>query len=286
MKKKAEILHLKALELSKNYRKLEAELLDILLRMEKTKAFKVLGYPSLFQYATQVLKLSEASSYNFITVARKSMQVPELKKQISSGNLSVSQARRVAPVLNKTNQSTWIKKAISLPQKKLEKLVAAENPKLAVPEKAKYVAKERLSLNIGISERAYQKLKRLQDLVSQNQKKFCNLEETLDELMGFYEKHKDPVEKAKRTVSKPRKCSAPQNLPQVRRNLSNSIKHQVNLRDGRKCHYKDKLGNTCDGSRFLDLHHVKPLSKGGTDEPSNLLTVCKFHHQVLHGRYR
>ena len=285
MRKMAERLHVKALEIAKDYRKLEADLLDILIQMEKTKVFKTLGYPSLFQYATQALKLADASAYNFITVARKSLEVPELKKQIILGNLSVSQARRVAPVLNKTNQNQWIPKAITLPQKKLEKVVAEANPKLAVPERAKYVAKERLSLNIGVSEKAFEKLKKLQDLVSQNRKQSCSLEETLNELMDFYESHKDPLEKAKRVISKPIRRQATPDSPQVRRRLSDSLKHQVNLRDRRKCNFKDKLGNICGRSRFLDIHHLKPLSEGGTHELNNLITVCKFHHQALHGRF-
>ena len=239
MKKKAEFLHFKALEISKNFRKLEAELLDVLIQMEKTKAFKTLGFPSLFQYATQALKLSEANSYNFITVARKAIEIPEIRNQVCQGTISVSQARRIAPVINNTNKASWIQKAVELPQKKLEKEVASINPKLAVPERAKYVAKQRLSLNIGISEKAYLKLKKLQALVSKNQRRPCNLEETLDELMNFYETRKDPVEKAKRVKAKPKKLDVTQHLPQVRRSIPAAIQHQVNLRDHRRCTYKD-----------------------------------------------
>ena len=279
MRKKAEALHLKALEIAKNYRKLEAELLEILIQMEKSKAFKTLGYPSLFQYATLSLKLSEANSYNFITIARKSIEVPELQRQVVEGSLSVSQAKRVVPVINQTNQDSWISKAITLPQKKLEKLVAAENPKLATPERATYVAKERLSLSFGMSEMAFEKFKKLQDLISQNLKKSCTMEETLDELMGFYEKQKDPVEKAKRIISKPKtnRHVAPLNLSQGKPLIPSFTQHQVNLRDQRRCAYKDNRGMICQNSRFVEIHHLKPLSKGGTHEINNLITVCKYH---------
>ena len=32
-----------------------------------------------------------------------------------------------------------------------------------------------------------------------------------------------------------------------------------------------------------DLHHVLPRSRGGADSPFNLVSVCRFHHELLHG---
>lgn len=32
----------------------------------------------------------------------------------------------------------------------------------------------------------------------------------------------------------------------------------------------------------LEVHHIKPVSEGGGDEPSNLITLCKNCHQERH----
>lgn len=32
-----------------------------------------------------------------------------------------------------------------------------------------------------------------------------------------------------------------------------------------------------------DLHHVISRSQGGRDHPHNLVSVCRFHHLILHG---
>lgn len=37
---------------------------------------------------------------------------------------------------------------------------------------------------------------------------------------------------------------------------------------------------TTDGQ--LDLHHIIPVSEGGTDAPENLMTVCRDCHKKIH----
>lgn len=40
---------------------------------------------------------------------------------------------------------------------------------------------------------------------------------------------------------------------------------------------------TTDGE--LDLHHIKPVSKGGSDDPDNLVTWCRDCHKEWHREY-
>lgn len=41
---------------------------------------------------------------------------------------------------------------------------------------------------------------------------------------------------------------------------------------------------TTDGQ--LDLHHIKPVTEGGTDAPDNLLTVCRDCHKSITAEWR
>ena len=109
-------LHLRALEIVSRYSRVEAELLDILIQIERAKAYRQLGCNSLFVYATCELKLSESVAYAFISVARKSMTVPTLKTEIERGGLSVSKASRVVSVITPANDAEWITKAKTLPK--------------------------------------------------------------------------------------------------------------------------------------------------------------------------
>lgn len=42
-------------------------------------------------------------------------------------------------------------------------------------------------------------------------------------------------------------------------------------------------GCTAHGSG-LHVHHIVWRSKGGSNDPSNLVTYCKYHHMLLHQR--
>src|ERR1700761_2544425 len=92
-------LHEKALSLSQTYLRSEGELLGILTTMLEGNSFLSLGYKGLWDYCHRALKLSESQSTYFDKVAKKSITVPELKKEIQSGNLSLSKARRIEPVV-------------------------------------------------------------------------------------------------------------------------------------------------------------------------------------------
>jgi hypothetical protein len=38
----------------------------------------------------------------------------------------------------------------------------------------------------------------------------------------------------------------------------------------------------CKNARFLDLHHIRLSSEGGSNDPSNLITLCGAHHRAVH----
>jgi 5-methylcytosine-specific restriction endonuclease McrA len=56
-----------------------------------------------------------------------------------------------------------------------------------------------------------------------------------------------------------------------------SIRREVLERDGYRCQHED---GGCDGP--LQIHHIRYLSRGGTNELSNLMTLCRFHHGLEH----
>src|SRR6478752_10861787 len=92
-------LHEKALELAKTWKKTEAELTAVLIAMQRAKAFVQLGHQGVFSYCLRALGLSEAQSFYFQKVVQTSVTVPTFAKAVLTGEISLSQARRIAPVL-------------------------------------------------------------------------------------------------------------------------------------------------------------------------------------------
>lgn len=58
------------------------------------------------------------------------------------------------------------------------------------------------------------------------------------------------------------------------------IRKEVFARDGGKCQSRNSQGKC--GKPGVDVHHVIPLSRGGTTTKSNLITVCKDCHDARH----
>lgn len=61
--------------------------------------------------------------------------------------------------------------------------------------------------------------------------------------------------------------------------LSPEIRDAVLCRDGWGC-------ARCRAPGFLEIHHIKPRRKGGTDEVNNLVTLCEYCHALLDGSRR
>lgn len=57
------------------------------------------------------------------------------------------------------------------------------------------------------------------------------------------------------------------------------IRIQVLMRDDYRC------GN-CGSTKNLHVHHIVPLSRGGTNQLSNLRTICEECHKKIHPHMR
>lgn len=287
-------LHQRALEAARKYFSAEADLLELIQKIDACRGFRSLGHASLFSYAVGELKLSENVALNLINVARKAVQIPALKAEIRAGTLSVCKARKIVPVLTTQNQVEWIEKAKKLPTRKLEQEIAKVAPGEACPERVRYVSENRMTLSLSLDEKIFETIKRIQDLESQKKNRAVSLEETFAAMSAFYVEKNDPVEKAKRAVAKisatPSADKMAKDAPE-RSDVTRQIKrlpipatteHEVTQRDGARCTAIDPDGKRCPNRRWLHVHHIKPVNAGGGNALDNLATLCSAHHRMHH----
>ncbi len=326
-------IHQRACEAASRHRKIEAELIEILQQVEQHRVFLARGQSSLFPYVVKELGLSESVAYNLISVARKSREVPELKAEIQKGAITLSNARKIVPVLNRENKAEWLIKASTLSQRQLEREVVRVRPQLATPERAMYVTPSRVKLEVGLSEKDMLKLRRVQDLFCQSRQRAVTLEDVLVALTDEFLVRHDPLEKAKRqkvriglqkiesageaTQSPTKSIKTPVALQvraatpvetreencahaekrtrtegandkttgsHVRKAIPAKLLHQINLRDERRCTHTNQKGERCNQTRWIEAHHVTPVSRGGTNTLGNLRTLCSGHHRWIHGQ--
>lgn len=57
------------------------------------------------------------------------------------------------------------------------------------------------------------------------------------------------------------------------------VRGMVLDRDGHRC-------RLCSKTAELEVHHILPKSKGGADNPVNLITLCSICHKLVHRKYR
>ncbi len=245
--------HKLALEAAKKFKRAEAELLDVIIKIDEHRVFVAMGYSSLFTYCVSALGLTEGVAYNFVNVARKSKEVPELKNSIVKGMLSVTKARKITSVITKSNQETWLKKATTLSSRRLEQEVAKVNPKEAVKERASYVSEKRLALTLGVSEKLMLDLRRAQDIESQTQGKPASLEEALEKVLSIYLEAKDPVRRAKRAVAK--KGIKPSDVHTLKNELFTGTVNQTECSTINS--QEDKNGREISSDVSLKIDHIK-----------------------------
>ena len=101
-------VHDQALEAVAQLKTSEFELLCSLMSVESLLVHRFLGYGSLWRYAVEALHLSRHQAYDFVTVARKAREVPELLKALERGEITVSKARRLCVVINGDNYLEWL----------------------------------------------------------------------------------------------------------------------------------------------------------------------------------
>ncbi len=299
-------LHKLFLKYRERFRKFELEFIKLIQDCEATRLHRAMGCPSVFQYAVDVLAFSESVAYVYISVARKSLEIPQL---LRSG-LSVSKASRIVSALTPENADELIAFALSNTNKKIDREVARRNPK-AGREKIKCLSDEFFSLEFKADSNFPELLSHVQSLQAQR---------GLDAGVGSavmaglkeYIRRFDPVEKAKRMALRKQKvgngkCGQKKKAGQAesaeypsfatdlkneelclnrvtskRKPLTAEQRHAVNLRDGGRCVHQDAEGKQCLSDRWVEIHHVREVSRGGSNEPENLVTLCSFHHAMFH----
>ena len=55
------------------------------------------------------------------------------------------------------------------------------------------------------------------------------------------------------------------------------IRREIMARDRHQCRRKG-----CNHNLFLDIHHIVPRSRGGSNDPANLVTLCSACHHLWH----
>ena len=68
----------------------------------------------------------------------------------------------------------------------------------------------------------------------------------------------------------------PLNVGRKTRTISAPLRRALNSRD-KGCRFPG-----CANTRYMDAHHIDHWANGGETKPSNLVSLCRFHHRAVH----
>jgi len=110
-----------------------AELLALLIEVERRRLHLALGHSSLFVYCVRVLRLSEQAAYSRITAARAARRYPQLLSILAEGGLTLSSVERLAPHLTDDTAEPLLEAARFKSTREVERLIAGLYPQPDVP---------------------------------------------------------------------------------------------------------------------------------------------------------
>jgi 5-methylcytosine-specific restriction endonuclease McrA len=177
------------------------------------------------------------------------------------------------------------------------------------PQTERLLDEKHVELKLVINQKLLLKLKRVQALRS-HASPSMNYAELLEFMADEILKRFDPAEKAKSALSKsisPKSASSKPVGPKTEKDLPGeppvstksaadlmneapawgervaipeTIRRSVWLREEGKCGHRDpRTGRVCGSRHFLEIDHIRPVSRGGGNEPSNLRLRCRGHNQ-------
>ena len=114
-------------------RRSTAELLALLIEVERRALHLTLGYSSMFLYCTRALLLSEQAAFKRITAARAARRYPIILKGLAEGELTLSSIRMLAPHLMDENVDGLLEAARHKSTREVEQLIASAHPQPDIP---------------------------------------------------------------------------------------------------------------------------------------------------------
>ncbi len=302
--------------LVKTERKITLEILMVIQTFDITRSYLELGYSSLFDYLTRGIGYSEGAAQRRISSARLLKQVPEIKSEIQSGKINLTQVALAQVAINSQEKSD--KKKISVEKKSeilmsLKSKTSFETKKLLQSELPSYdptpktlvnPKQETVSVTLSFTQDQWTQV---QELLAMNSHKVPDqkIESLLLRLAAQERKRRavqviakdtaqpnPPTEeavlkdvKSNQTQSPPLRRSPPIERPSAgkrsrqRKYISVSVKREIFAKAQNQCQFISPMtGLRCRSQHFLQTEHKIAVMLGGSDEIQNLRVFCQAHN--------
>ncbi len=283
-----------------------AELLTLLIEVERRRLHLALGHSSLFVYCVRALRFSEQAAYSRITAARAARRFPQILLLLAEGALTLSSIERLAPHLTDDTVAPLLEAARFKSTREVERLVATVYPQPDVPttvraapspkplplaapialearpaERCEHsaqtrpvlapLAPHRYYLKLTIDQETHDALERLRALLRHSVTD-GDIATIVSRALKILLQETERTRLASTARPRPASESKP-----AGRHVPASVRRAVWTRDGSRCAFVGSAGR-CGEAAFLELHHVVPFARGGPTTVANLELRCRAHN--------
>ena len=284
-------------------REILTEILHHLLEFEERKLHLKEGYGSIFQYAVQALRYSEAQAYRRISAMRLLKEIPEIEQSLKGGSLNLThltQAREYFKSESKKSNSFSKDEKLELlnslenkTTRETETIFCGLDPDKVSQDKERQINENQIEIRFVASTALMEKLKRFKELDSHVNANpaYCELFERLVDLVLKQKERKKEMQKSNNPQTVQAKISAAKkSMPEVgsavreerSRTIPIAVKRAVLTRDQAACTFKNPVtGKTCGSTFRLQFDHIKPFAKNGDHSTENIRILCQNHNLLM-----
>jgi 5-methylcytosine-specific restriction endonuclease McrA len=284
------------------------------------KLYCDLGYSSMLVYAQQGLGWSQSKAYDFLKICEKLDELPAVKKKVEEGKLGYARTRTIVGVASPENEKEWVDLALNKSHTQLKEAAKKARRKAAEVAKGQVaifpeesvpaaVVPQRVTLEMTPTQLArfealWEKLRKQGGLPSDKVEALLAMMQTcVDGNSNPLEKPAGPpvqihvhqcpdCEKATVQTARGELRLSPEETERIacdaqisepghpnRTTIPPKTRRLVLARDRHRCQTPG-----CRHTHFLEIHHILPRARGGTNDPENLTTLCSACHALVHQR--
>ena len=284
----------------------------------KRGLYRDLGHATINQYAMKGLGFSKSRTGDFIRLAQKLDGLPAVRQAMADGAIGYTKAREIVGVATPATQDEWLKTAEKPRRELMEEVKRVKqaaridpNQKELLPRSATVVSPKELPVRFHLDLTAEQEarraalVERLHKLGGANTDRAELMLEALAALVESKEKaprgalaSRPPVQihvhdnQGRLTVqphagepeigsaeTERMRCDAAVCEEGGRNSttIAPRTRREVLARDRHRCRTPG-----CGRTRFLEVHHIVPRNRGGTNSLENLITLCGSCQRFCH----
>ncbi len=297
-------LHTLTLSAAKLEKSATLDLLEYLAEIDRRRLYAEMGFPSLWIYVHEVLGYSESQTSERVSAMRLMVKVPEVKKELEAGNISLTTTAKLAThVRREKTSATETLNLLTSISGKTSREVEQHLAKHAVVEfkmdKMKTVTPETTRIIIDVDQEFIELLERVRELKG-------NLGSSTQELLKYSlktivkryevkntESNIDQKESLRAHEVKNKSDSTSKSQLQSNQSKSNtqpgfdsryipaSVKNAIRIRSKDQCEYIDQSSQKrCECKIRLEFDHIIPFSMGGQSTIENLRHYCSAHNKL------